>query len=223
MRTLSTQEDTISYTGFFFSPAFALWADGLRVIEGLYRTFNDYGVGLNDIKADVTPDSSSAGINVDLNDLGDYKLGFEQVEWTMGGISDENFARVPELLSRGEGWLRSVVPNFAFKLHEVNYYSHNLLSEGTSQDFLREFSNVDIPDVGTSLGNGLIFHWELPEDGWRMNLTIDHSNLHVGGLFLEQEIFAPSDKVDYETLIVSGRKLLQDALNKIGLEFEDEE
>jgi hypothetical protein len=223
MRRLITQEDTNSYDGFFLRPAFALWTEGVKIIEGLYRTFNDYEVGLTDIKADAFPDSSSPGINVDLHGLGDYKLGFEQVEWTMSNISDEDFARVPKVLSRGEEWIRSVVPDFAFKLHEFNYYSHSLLSEGTSQDFFREFSKVDIPDVGVSLGSGLIFHWELPEEGWRMNLTIDHSNIYVGGLFLEQEVFVSSDKVEYTKLITSSQRLLEDALAKIGLKYGGKE
>jgi hypothetical protein len=223
MPRLTIQEDTNSYTGFFLSPAFALWGEGLRLIEGLYRTFNDYGAGLNDIKADATSDSSSSGVNVDLGSLGDYKLGFEQVEWTVNNIDDEDFARVPAMLSRGDVWLRSVVPDFGFKLHGFNYYSHNLLSDVTSQDFLRKFSSADIHGVGTSLGNGLIFHWELPEDGWRMNLTIDHSNIHVGGLFLEQDVYALSDKIDYENLVISSRKLLRDTLAKIDLEFEGSE
>lgn len=194
------------------------------MVEGIYRAFNDYGVGLEDIKLDSSLDYSSFGVNVDLSQLGDYKFGFEHVEWSVSGISDEDVVRIPDVLSRGEGWLRSIIPNFAFKQHGFNYYCHSLLSEGTSQEFLREFSKMDIPGVGENLGSGLIFHWLLPEQGWRMNLTIDHSNLFPPhGLFIEQDIIADSDNIDYVNLIVSSQALLRDILAKVGLEFESED
>jgi hypothetical protein len=223
MRRLITQEDTTGYAGFFLHPAFALWSGGVRIIEGLYHTFNEYGAGLDDIKLETTPESSSPVVKVDLGDLGDYKVSFEQVEWEVSNIDGEDFARVPEILGRGEKWLRSITPDFAFKLHGLTYYSHNLLSEGTSGDLLRGVSNVDIPDVGASLGTGLMFHWQLPKEGWRMNLIVDHSNLYTDGLFLEQEVFVLSDEIDYTKLVISSRKLLADALTKIGLEFGSDE
>jgi hypothetical protein len=222
MRKLIIQQEEITYTGFFSSPAFALWGGGVRLIEGLYKAFNDYGVSLGDISIDPSvSDASSQSIKVDLGRLGDYRFGFEQVEWIANDIGNADLSRIPEVLHHGEEWLRSAVPDFTFKLHGINRNNHNLLSEGTSQDFLSKFSTVDIPGVGISIGTGLIFHWELPEQGWRMNLTIDHSNLFTDGLFIEQDVLVLSDKIDYTKIIVSSQDLLRDTITKLGFEFED--
>src|SRR5207237_3336685 len=102
MRKLVIHEDQTTYAGNFSSPAFALWGAGARIIEGLYRAFTDYGVGLNDISLDTSPDSTSLGVKVDLGKLGDYKFSFEQVEWTMSGINDEDLSRIPEVLRNGD-------------------------------------------------------------------------------------------------------------------------
>lgn len=221
MRKLIIQQDEISYSGFFSSPAFALWGEGVRILEGLYKAFIDYELSLSNISLDLSStDSTSHGVKVDLNELGDYKFGFEQVEWTATDIGDD-LIRIPEVLQHGEEWLRSVVPDFAFKLHVLDYHNHSLLSDGASEDFLSGLSNVDIPDVGISRGNGLIFHWELPEQGWRMNLTIDHSNLIPNGLFIEQEVIAQTDKIDYTRMIITSNTLLKNILTKIGLELEN--
>jgi hypothetical protein len=223
MRKLVIQQEETTYTGYFSSPAFALWGGGVRIIEGLYKAFTEYGISLGDIIIDPSvSDSSSQGIRVDLSGLGDYKFGFEQVEWIASDIGAADLTRIPEVLQHGEEWLRSAISDFTFKLHNINRYNHNLFIEGTSQDFLSEFSKVDIPGVGTSLGTGLIFHWELPEEGWRMNLTIDHSNLYTGGLFIEQDVLVLSDKIDYTRMIVSSRDLLRETIAKVGLEFEDD-
>lgn len=222
MRKLIIQQDDASYTGIFSSPAFAFLGQGAKLVEGLYRAFTDYGITLSNISLDSSPDLSAPVMKVDLNELGDYEFSFEKIEWTMSNISEDSLTRAPEILRHGEEWLRSASPDFTFQGHIFNYYSHNLLSEGTSQDFLRESSKVDIPDVGESLGNGLILHWELPEQGWQMNLTIDHSKAFLGGLFIDQDVIVKSDQVDYEKLLATSRELFKNTLGKVGLEFDNE-
>ena len=222
MRKLIIQQNDVSYTGIFSDPAFAFLGQGAKLIEGLYQLFKDYGITLNNISLDSSPDLSSPVMKVDLNELGDYEFGFEKIEWTMSNIEDDSLTCIPVVLNRGEEWLRSAIPGFTFQGHVFNYYNHSLLSEGDSQDFLREFSKVDIPEVGVSLGNGLILHWELPEQGWQMNLTIDHSNIFPGGLFIDQDVIVRSDHVDYEKLIATSQELFKNTLGRIGLELNNE-
>lgn len=223
MTKLISRQNELDYAGFFTSPAFALWKGGIDVIEGVYKTFTSYNVSLADISLDnLSSDSASQGLKVDLNELGDYRFGFEQVEWTASDIDDSNLIRIPEVLKGGEDWLRTIVPDLSFNLHVLSRYSHNTLSEGTSREFLRKFSYLDIPGVGSNLGSGVIFHWELPEPGWRMNITLDHSNLVTDGLFIEQEITAAVDDIDYTKVLITSQKILTSALAKIDLEFDGE-
>ncbi len=221
MRRLDVHEDHTSYAGLFSGPAFKFWSLGMIMLERVYLLFNEYGVGVNDIKIDATSPDSSPTLNIDLGDLGDYKFGLEQVEWEMSNLDDDDLVRVPEVLSRGVSWLCSTNPGLTLKEHNFNYFSHNKLSGLTSQEFLREFHNVDISGVGKSLGSGLIYHWELPEKSWRMSLTIDHSNVVEDGLFIYQDILVSGEQIDYTELVISSRKLLKETLAKIGLEFED--
>ena len=163
------------------------------------------------------------GINVFLKSLGQYRLRFDRVEWTVINFVDEAFSRLPEVLTQGENWLRSIETNLSFKIHTFVYGAHCLLSEGTAKDFLLSLpAKVDF-SFGESLGNGLIVNWHDPRVGGRFNLIIDHSLSVKDAIFIQLAFVSESDRVDYPQILSIGQQSLNEVLGQIGLQFEQEE
>ena len=155
-----------------------------ELLGGLFDLFTPYQITLNDLhNASTSLNPSDQIITVDFGQNGNFRFKFDRTEATVSG--DQDFKSVTDLLRRTEEWLRSSVAAFSFQTHLFILASYNKLSEGTSQEFLRGFSDIAIPAIGTSEGSGIIFHWNIPEQNWRVQLLIDHSLNVSGGLFIQ--------------------------------------
>jgi hypothetical protein len=216
MTKLIPQRAQANYIGLFSKPAFALYGSADKLWGGVFNIFDPYQVSLGDMQnASTSLNPSDQIITVYFGRGGDFKFKFDRIEVTAPG--DQEFKSMPEILNRTDVWLRSAVPEFSFQTHLFSFASHNMLSEVTSQEFLLGFSEIDIPEIGTSEGTGLIFHWDIPDQHWRAQLTIDHSTVVPGGLFIQFLIRSESDKVDYITSMEKGEELFTKALSNIGL------
>lgn len=224
MRKLIVEENQFSYVGIFSKPALSLWADGARIFDGLLTAFAPYGVNLSDINISVI-NQSPAGqiITADLDPLGKYGFRFDQVEWSADDLTEDEISEFPQVLQRGEDWLRSVVPDLSIKSHALVYLSHSRLSEGNSKEYLSSFSERDVPGIGINLGSGIFYHWEISNSGWIVHLAIDHSRTVTDGLFVQIGIEINNDRINFKDVTTKGRTLLEYALAKIGLEYEREE
>lgn len=218
---LIIEQNQFSYTGAFSRPALSLWNEGEKIFKGLITAFESFGVDLTDIRVEVINQSPAGQLVIaDLDLLGRYGFRFNQVEWLADDLDEPEIAAIPQVLQRGDDWLRSVINDFSFKSHTLSYSSHSQLSEGTSQDFLKRFLNRELAGVGTSLGSGIFYHWEVSDLEGYLHLSVDHSRIVSDGLFVQVNIEVSKDRLNFEQAIVTGRTKVENALAQIGLEFE---
>lgn len=221
MRKLLIQENRISYGALFARPAFGLWGDGSRILDGLFTAFSKRGINLGNFRFDQTgQDPAAQGITVSFGPSCSYKFKLDRVESTLNNFRREDYAIYPEILQEGATWLRSTIPGFSFQSHLFTYFGHSRLSEGTSQDVLAGIPTLSIPEIGESEGNGIIFHWKQPESGWRVQLLVDHSLNVTNGVFIQFLLFVTSDSIDYPATASAGRGMMDVALKRIGLEMD---
>lgn len=224
MRKLFIQQNQISYVGLFSRPAFPLWGEGAKILDGLYTAFTPYKVSLADFRQDsLSQFISDLSVTVLLGPSGNYKFKLDRVESSLSNFTEEELTNFPDVLSRGAKWLRSAVPDFAFQTHLFTYHNHSKLSEGTAKEFLLQYSQTSLPSAGTNLGNGVIANWIEPSQERQVRFTIDHSHVYTDGLFIQFSMQASGDEIDYFETATTGRALLDDALAKIGFEIADEE
>ncbi len=224
MRKLIIQQDQVSYVGLFSKPAFSLWGEGSKILEELYKAFSPYKVSLADFKQDyLSPILSDISVTVFLGANGNYKFKFDRIEASFSNFTEQELAGFPDVLSRGTDWLHSNLPDFSFQTHLFTYYNHSKLSEGTAKEFLLNFSQVRLDDIGMGLGNGLIFNWIEPKLERRLQLMIDHSHAYADALFIQFLMQSTGDKIDYWETAATARDLLDRALAMIGFEIEAED
>ncbi len=217
---LIVEQNQLGYTGVFSKPALGLWADGARIFEGLLGSFSEFGLGLSDIRVDALNQSPAGQIvTADLHALGKYGFRFHQVEWLADNLTEDELGIFPRVLQRADNWLRSSAVEVSFISHTLIYSSHCYLSEGTSRDYLLKFPSRDISGMGNSVGAGIFYHWEIPDLG-RFDLAVDHSRSVRNGLFIQAGSENKTDRLDFERVVASGRKKLENALASLGLEYE---
>lgn len=222
MRKLIVQRNQLNYVGIFSEPALSLWGEGKKIFQGLFTAFSPYQIDLDDLSNDSSsPSPSDQLVAVKFGTIGEYRFKFDRVELNLFNFTRNSIFEVPKLLSSGEEWLRSVVPGFAFRSHSFASLSHSELQQGTSQEFLRGLSSIDIPGIGVTEGSGIIFHWDLPDKGWRVQFTIDHSISVANGLFTNFLIRPSGDRVDYVNFVADGMQLFERVFLEIGLEVDE--
>lgn len=222
MKRLLVQQNQVSYAALFSRPAFALWGDGERILNGLFTAFSKRGVSLANFRFDQAgQDPGAQAITVSFGPLCSYKFKLDRVEASLNNFRRDDLAIFPHLLGEGATWLRSAIPDFSFQSHLFTYFGHSQLSEGTSQEFLTAIPTFSIPEIGESEGNGIIFHWKLKDRDWKVQLMVDHSLTVTNGLFLQFLLFATGDQLDYPETATAGRSIMDMALKKIGLEIDD--
>jgi hypothetical protein len=68
----------------------------------------------------------------------------------------------------------------------------------------------------------VIFHARHPEHGWVVQLSLDHSVLIDGGLYLQFQVLSTDDLLDARFALKTGRTLLEQALESVGVHLHDE-
>lgn len=222
MPKLLAQQVQVTYIGLFSEPMFSVWGLGEKVLGGLYKAFTEYNVTAGDMRYETMyPNFTDSTITVNLfNYSANYKYKIDRVEAVFSDFTEEQSQRIPQVLKHGDDWLRSLGPEFSLKTQLFIHSSHNQLSEGTSEKFLKALSNVDIPDIGVSKGNGVTFHWNVPERDWNLSMAIDHSASVADGLFIQFLLKITKDKLDYADTFQSAVTLGRIALAKLGLEVQ---
>lgn len=220
MPKLIAQQVQLNYLGLFSKPTLSSWGQGGTILGGLYSAFRPYNVTISDMRFEsLSPNLADSILTVFLfNYSANYKFKWDRVEAVFNDFNEEQFSIIPEVLQRGDEWIRTLEPEFSFQSHLLTHASHNQLSEGTAKDFLQTLSNLDIPDVGNNEGNGITFHWDIPERNWKFHLAIDLSFQVTNGLFIQFVIRVPNDKIDYVETFQTGLTLGRSALSKVGLE-----
>ena len=223
MPKLIVSQNQLDYVGIFSRPSFPLYGSGPKLLEGLYTAFSPYRVTLSDIRDDsIYGRPSELSLTVSFGLSGLFKLKLDRIEFSVYNFRAEDLQVFPQILRSGDEWLRSAISDFSWGSHLFGSMSHNALSEGTSEEFLCGLSGLDIPNMGTSQGSGVIYHWTLPMDNWRVQLLIDHSTTVNSGLFINFLLRPSGDRIDYEHVTLKGFDLFKRAVTTIGLEITDD-
>ncbi len=221
MRTLVVQQNQVDYIGVFAHPALSLWGEGRTILSGLSKALEGYYSGsLSAFSILGQPDvPASQAVVVRLSAQANYRFKFEQVEASLFNFSDAELSALPSVLKRGDEWLRAAVPQLAYKSHVFAYMSHSTILEGNSTEYLRALSPTLLEGVGKNLGSGIIFHADIPERNWRIQLALDHSLAIADGLFVQMQLITTVDQIDYKETLSAGRSILETSLARLGLKF----
>ncbi|HEX6809791.1 MAG TPA: hypothetical protein VF118_17520 [Gemmatimonadaceae bacterium] len=218
------QMNQLDYVAAFSRPALSLWGDGARILQGLYDSFHGLHQGLNDITVEGDPaHPARQSVTVAIKPNAYYRFRFDRVEAQMVNFSDAHIATLPDILARGDRWLREAIPSLAFQSHVLSYSSHSRLEGAKSSNVLASLTRTNFPMLGESAGAGIIYRSELPTRGWRTQLTIDHSLVVPDGLFVYFEVLVNADQIDYGEALTFARHLLDGAIDSIGVRFEGED
>lgn len=217
----NVQTNQLDYVAAFSRPALALWGDGARILQGLYDSFEGLHQGLNDIKVegDAAYPAQQA-VTVAIRPNAYYRFRFERVEVQMVNFSPAQLASLPDILSRGDRWLRSSVQYLEFQSHVVSYSSHSKLEGATSSDILAGLTGAAFPILGERTGTGIIYRSKLPSRGWRTQLTLDHSLVVPDGLFVYFEILMSADQIEYGEALSFAQQLLDGAIANVGVQLD---
>ncbi len=219
--TLDLRHEGLGYTGNFARPTFELWGAGGIIVRQIYEALSPYKVSLQNFK--LAAALSSAADTVLTVQVGStvLKLSFEKIDVTFTGFSEEEFQAIPKFLQASTIWLGKAVPDFQFSSHQIQYFSHSFLKEGSVDEFLKATSPKPLKSTGFDLGTGAIFHRSVPEKKWVTQLTLDRSQYIPGSLFIGLSIRIETGPVNYDSLLVEGRSYFAEVLGELGLRLPD--
>jgi len=223
MQKLLVQQANIDYYGFFNGPAFNLMGEMRHIIQGLSEAFSGNNVGLGNFRLDgEASEPSSASVTVRLGSFGLYKFKFDQVQANLASFSYDDLEGFISVISKGNKWVRQSVDNFSFRSHIFSYSNHSNIVENTSTEFLTALPRRNIPLPGEDLGSGLLETWHDKEMDARVRLSLDHSLQLQDGLYMNYIIVFDRDEIDYIDYAHQSRKLLEQFLEKLNLQFAEQ-
>lgn len=222
MNKLVVQEAQLDYVATFAEPAFPLWTNVQATIAGLYQAFLGLHSGLEDLKIEGDGrDLLSRTLLVTLGDQGFLRLGYDRLEVILPEYTPDELSRFPSTLARADGWLRTYWPRAIVQSHVFSFSIHAALQQGTAEQLLRGMSDLRFPGINDSQATGLIFHGQLTDRGWGVHLTLDHSTVAEGGLFIQYVVTTTNDRTDPAETLESAVELLHRALSGVGLWIEE--
>lgn len=223
MPQLIVDRNHANYVGLFAKPALSLWGKGAVILEGLLEAFSEFGATLADVKVETGGSPADEAVAVFFGLQGTYRFKFDRVLGNVSNVNDKGLEDFGRSLDLGEAWIRSEVPDCRFSSHLLSYAAHCRLDEGTSEEFLRSLNAPTLTSLGSSRGTGLIFHARGTESGSTVQLTIDHSVVLDGGLFVQFAVLSMDDRIDHSAMMIAGREQLFAALRELGVTLPDQE
>lgn len=224
MAKLEIIQNEVNYTGVFSEADFRFWADDKRVTAGLYRSFREFNPALSDLTISRDPRTPAEyRAELALGVRSKFALRLDRIEAALSNFERAELARFADVLSRGREWVEKDFPSQSFRAHIFTYASHSSLSEGSSEVILSKVGRSDAPAIGKPRGHGVIFHYDVAEEGWQLQLTVDHSLVIVGGLFLHLVILANQNTINYSDVLTRGRAYLDILLAYFGLELGEDQ
>jgi len=216
-KELDIRWETLNYTARFARPAFALWGQGGKIMEGLYDALSNYGVNLANIQFTPTlPNATTPLLTIGVTNTGTLKFAYDRLEYSFSNFTTDFFQSLPGLFSRLSQWLRDAVPKFQFASHEFQYFTHCYLKTGQTEEFLASVNARTFRNAGLSIGHGSVFHHTLPEKKWETQLIIDRSTSLPNALFLSLNIAAHGD-INYEDFLRDARAYFASMLQELDL------
>lgn len=215
---LDLKYEALNYRGTYAQPSLELWGRGGVIIKGLLDSLRPYGVTLQHVQVSTNLLSAADTIIVaQIPTVGTVKFSFDKIEFNFTNFSQEFFASIPRMLNSLAAWLSATVPEFRFSSHGFVYFCHSFIKDGTPQDALLTVNSRALDSAGISAGNGMIFNYRLPSKNWETKLLIDKSEQLTGGLFMSFDMRINCGEIDYENVMLEGRRYLAGILNQLNL------
>src|SRR5205807_2148051 len=127
-------------------------------------------------------------VTVRLGSSANFKFRFERLEAHLYNYTEADLDQLPDLIDRGVSALRESASDFGLASHLMVHASHSVLRGVSSREFLKSLpSHFDL-GIGESEGNGLIFHFDLVDRGWKVQLTLDHSLSVPDGIYMNYTV-----------------------------------
>jgi hypothetical protein len=219
MTKLHVHQAQLDYVAVFAVPAFPLWENVPAMLGGLYSAFDGLHSGLADLSVEGSEaDPLGRKVLVSLGAHGSLRVGYDRIEAStpLVGAAPSRFR---DVLVQGDAWLRTSWSTAAVHTHYLTFSIHAGLDHGTSVDYLRSLGGPVLTGIGDDLGTGVIFHVAPPVGQWQVHLTLDHSPLVEGGLFVEYVVTIPVDQIEFPAVLTHSDAILVNALASVGLSF----
>ena len=201
---LTPKQNHLAYAGAFASPAMALWGAPPATLEGMLGAFAEFGAQIDGIGDRARVEFQLGGLSADISNF-----------------VDDEVPVFAEVLAAAYGWLKSGVLTSGpqFTSHVVTASGHYEMEGTTASEFLMERSDLALESFGTNRGSGIVYHGDLEKR--RMELSLDHSVIHGGALFLRFVMLSLEDAVEHDVLFAEGEALVMASLKELELEFGD--
>jgi hypothetical protein len=186
MNDLEVVSDSFEFRGSFSDPPMTLWGQTHLLVGGLYELLRGYNVRLRDIR--VLPGSENAGDGLVTISLGrllvEFRFDSYRILVADGAMSD--IETISSVLRDLNLWLQRAA-DVDIVSHAIGYSAHCKFLDGSNSDvFLGRFLASPPWPGALQRPAGVIFHYVTTE--WlreaRISLTVDHSLLVPGGLWI---------------------------------------
>jgi hypothetical protein len=218
MHELEIRSNQIDYVGLLAQPAFSLWGEGKILLAALYAAFEPFNVKLSDFTGTAeNANLADQEVSIRLGSGAVFRFRFDKVEARLANYREDELLRFPDIVHRGVLGLREAATDFTFASHFLAHASHSVIPGVTSREYLKALTHQADLKIGESAGHGYIFHFDVKERGWRVQLTLDHSLSVPDGIYIAFTVLVASDRLDYQRTFVDARELFNRCLSNVGL------
>jgi hypothetical protein len=215
--TIEIQHEILTYSGIFDKAALHLWGNGAAITRGFYDALAPYNVTLRNFQIHTNAGPADPVMTITVGSA-IVKFGFENIDVTFAGFSENELRAVPGFLDALTGWLKKSAPDFKFRSHSFQYYQHAFLKNTTVEQFLSGINAKKLELPGVDLGGGAIFNRSIPERFWTTQITLDRSVPFPGALFLGLNIKIGTGVIEYARAFEEGMSYYEATLKVLDLE-----
>lgn len=220
MHDLEIRINQVDYVGVLAQPAFSLWGEGKILLATLFAGYRPYNVKLADISGSGDGESiADQEISVRFGGVGLFRFRFDRVEARLSNYGEEDLVRFPDLVERGVASIREAASDFSLASHLLVHASHSVIAGVSSRDYFRDLAPQPNLEIGESRGHGFIFHFDIPDRAWQVQLTLDHSLSISDGIYVNYNVLVVSDRLDYQQTFMEARDLFNRCLKQVGLKI----
>jgi hypothetical protein len=207
----------------FESPAFSLWKNKAILIENVFNLFSPFGIEITDISTENENGSlGDESIVVNLEDLGEFKLRYSNINWESEDNSKKDLSEIFEIIAYINDKLPSITAGLKYDYHLLEFGGHGGLETGFSfQSFLQQFHEPKLKSIHQNLPNGMMFNWQNADAQSRFHVEIDESLNIPGGIFMRWVVRFSRDKIELSDFQEAFFVTLGNVLDELGLQFED--
>lgn len=205
----------------FSAPLWGLAGDAPQLYKRIADELRPF-VTLEQIRAEN--DGTIGGTSLSfwaLNFSVNVKLKLESLEMNAGDLTRVRSEDIEPLLKALVGVAAQAGdPAPAPVTYTISYALHGTLAEGTTADFLNQFSSGKGPDLDAARTFGCVFYYGPSGDVLSAAVTADRSQMVADGLFYRVQVILDASKVSVADVRAKALAFVEKAIAASGLELE---